>query len=110
MKKKILILIPVLLLCIVIAFVAFLSLGRAGGEIGFDATVLSVDGTMITAKVTNDEASFFSKKLPRTIIFDASISGNTDLNIGDEIGGCYLKGSIEGEYVCVVSLDVNSND
>ena len=72
--------------------------------------VLSVDGTMITAKVTNDEASFFSKKLPQTIIFDASVSGNTDLNIGDEIGGCYLKGSIEGEYVCVVSLDVNSND
>lgn len=105
MKKKILIAVSIFILCIVIAFVVFLSLNRGGGEIGFYATVLSVDGNMITAEVTADEASsFFSKKLPNRIVFDITVSGETNLKVGDRIYGNYLEGTIKGENVRVVSV------
>ena len=110
MKKKIFIAVPVLALCVAMAFFAFLSLERGGGEIGFSATILSVDGNMITAAVTDDEGtSFFSKKLPDKIVFDAAISGETNFEVGDKIYGNYLKGTIDGENVCVVCFEKIAN-
>lgn len=109
MKRKIFIAISALVLCVVIAFLAFLSLGRGGGEIGFYATVLSVEGDIITAEVTRDDgASFFSKKLPNRIVFDTKVPGADNLKIGDKIYGNYLKGTIDGENVYVIGVRVIS--
>ena len=86
MKKKIFIAISALILCAVIAFLVFLSLGRGGGEIGFYATVLSIEGDIITVEVTKDEASsIFSKKLPDKIAFGTTVSGADNLKVGDKI-------------------------
>ena len=104
MKRKFLIIVSTLTICVTIASIAFLSVDRAGGEIGFDATILSVEGKIITAEVTDDGASFFSAKLPDRIVFDANDSGETNLKVGDKIHGNYLKGTIDGENVRVVSL------
>ena len=105
-KKAVLILIAVIVVCV--AFVAFLSIDRAGGEIGFDAIILSIEDDIITAEVTGDEASFFSAKLPKRIVFNANDSGETNLSVGDIIHGSYLKGTINGENVRVVSIVIKS--
>lgn len=106
MKKKGLIISAIVGLCILSGILAFFSVGRAGGEQEFDAVILSVDGNMITAEVTYDNASFFSTKLPDKITFDANYSGETGLKVGDTIHGNYLKGTIDGNYVRVISIVV----
>jgi len=109
MKKAIKILFIVLAIAVALSLVglfAFLSFGRAGGEQEFDAVVLSVEGNVITAEVTYDNASFFSAKLPDKIVFDSNDSGETGLKVGDKIHGNYLKGTIDGNNVRVVSLVV----
>lgn len=109
MKKKVFIAISALILCAVIAFLVFLSLGRGGGEIGFYATVLSVEGDVITAEVTKDEASsIFSKKLPDRIVFGTTVPGADNLKAGDKIYGMYLKGTISGENVYIIDVGVIS--
>ena len=109
MKKKIFIAISALILCAVIAFLVFLSLGRGGGEIGFYATVLSIEGDIITVEVTKDEASsIFSKKLPDKIAFGTTVSGADNLKVGDKIYGNYLKGTINGESVYGIGVRVVS--
>jgi len=108
MKKKVIIGIAVVV-CILVAVVAFLSVGRAGGEQEFEAVILSVEGNVITAEVTYDNASFFSTKLPDKIIFNANDSGETGLAVGDKIHGNYLKGTIDGNNVRVVSLVVTTD-
>lgn len=87
-----------------LALTAFLITDRAGGEIGFDAVIISVEGDWITADVTDDGASLLSKKLPDVIMFDASDSGVTGLRPGDHIHGDYLSGTIEGSRVRVVGF------
>ncbi len=108
MKKKLIIIASILAVCLAVSFVIFSSVGRAGGEIEFDAVVLSVEGNIITAEVIDDGASFFSAKLPDKIVFDANDSGESNLKVGDNIHGNYLKGTIDGDSVRVVSLTVNS--
>ena len=108
MKKKVIIIIAAVV-CILVAVVAFLSVGRAGGEQEFEAVILSVEGNVITAEVTYDNASFFSTKLPDKIIFNANDSGETGLAVGDKIHGNYLKGTIDGNNVRVVSLVVTTD-
>ena len=104
--KKAVLILTVIVVCV--AVVAFLSMDRAGGEIGFDAIILSIEDDIITAEVTGDEASFFSAKLPKRIVFNANDSGETNLSVGDIIHGNYLKGTINGENVRVVSIVIKS--
>ena len=94
------------IICIVLLFFVPLSSGRGGGEIGFDAEIVSVEGNWITAEVTNDMASFLSKKLPNVIGFDSTVSGVSDLKPGDYIHADYLSGTIDGNQVKVVSIAV----
>ena len=61
----------ILILIVSLGVWAFLSSGRAGGEIGFDATVTRVEGNLVYATVTEDHAGFGTKKLPETIVIYA---------------------------------------
>lgn len=88
---------------------AFLTTDRAGGEIGFDAVVVSVEGDWITADVTDDGASLLSRKLPDVIVFDASDSGVIGLRPGDHIHGDYLSETIDGNRVRVVGFVVEAS-
>ena len=58
--KKTAIVCVILILIGLAGTLAFLSLGRAGGEIGFDATVTQVEEDVIYATVTNDNDRFIS--------------------------------------------------
>ena len=103
MKKKTIILLAVAV-CSVAAVVAFLCVGRAGGEIGFDATIDRVEDGIAYATVTDQSAGILAKKLPESIMFD--IADLEELNAGDRISGCYLRGTIDGQTVRVVSIVV----
>lgn len=105
MKKRIIILAVVL--CVLVAVVAFLSVDRAGDEIGFEATINRVEPeyNMAYATVTEQDTGLLSKKLPGSIMFDTSIL-NEELKAGDKISGCYLSGTISGQHVRVVSVIV----
>lgn len=103
MKKKVVICL-VVLVCIVGAVVAFLSVGRAGGEIGFGATINRVEDGIAYATVTDQHGGFLTKKLPESIMFETA--DLEELNAGDKIRGCYLSGTIDGQTVRVVSVKV----
>lgn len=103
MKKKVVICL-VVLVCIVGAVVAFLSVGRAGGEIGFGATINRVEDGIAYATVTDQHGGFLTKKLPESIMFETA--DLEELNAGDKIRGCYLSGTIDGRTVRVVSVRV----
>ena len=111
MKKKVLIILAVVA-CILVVVVALYFAWRAayqiwGGEGGFEAEILSVEEDIITAKVTyENRSSFLSPKLPDTIVFDAERCDGSHLNVSDKISGMYLKGTIDGNNVCVVSVSV----
>ena len=105
MKKGIIILAVVV--CVLVTVAAFLSVGRAGGEIGFEATINRVEPeyNMAYATVTEQDAGLFSKKLPESIMFNTSIL-DKELKAGDKISGCYLSGTINGQDVRVISVIV----
>ncbi len=103
-KKKVVIISAVVVVCILIAIFAFLSVGRAGGEIGFEATVNRVEDGVAYATVTDDEAGFLAKKLPETIMFSLADLSETEVSAGDEIYGNYLSGTISGQTVEVVNF------
>jgi len=103
MKKKVIILLAIVV-CIVVAVVAFLSVGRAGGEVGFYATINRVEDGVAYATVT-EQYAVLSKKLPENIIFNTNELGE-ELNAGDKIYGNYLSGTINGQTVRVVSISV----
>ena len=107
MKKKVIILLAVVV-CIVVAVVAFLSIGRAGGEIGFEATINKVEDGIAYATVTEQDTGFHTKKLPESIMFETA-DLDKELNAGDKISGCYLRGSIDGQTVRVVSVVVTTD-
>ena len=107
MKKKVIIILAVVV-CIAVAVVAFLSVGRAGGEIGFEATIDRVEDGIAYATVTEQDTSFLVKKLPESIMFDTT-DLDEELNAGDKISGCYLNGSIDGQTVRVVSVVVTTD-
>lgn len=104
MKKKVIILLAIVI-CITVSVVAFLSIGRAGGEIGFEATINKVEDGIAYATVSDQDAGFLSKKLPESIMFETADLGE-ELQAGDKISGCYLSGTIEGQTVRVVSVSV----
>lgn len=103
MKKKVFIFLAVVV-CSAVAVVAFLSVGRAGGEIGFGATIDRVEDGIAYATVTDQHAGFLTKKLPENIMFETA--DLEELNAGDNIRGCYLIGTIDGQTVRVVSVKV----
>lgn len=108
MKKETKIIIGIVagVLCVFAVVVAFLSVGRAGGEIGFDATINKIEDGVAYATVTVDDAGFGAPKLPKQIEFTIADLG--ELNAGDEIHGCYLRGTIDGHSVRVVSVLVKA--
>ena len=103
MKKKVVICL-VVLVCIVGGVTAFLYGGRAGGEIGFGATINRVEDGIAYATVTDQHGGFLTKKLPESIMFETA--DLEELNAGDKIRGCYLSGTIDGQTVRVVSVKV----
>ena len=111
MKKKVIIILAVVA-CVLLLVVGLYFAWRAayqiwGGEGGFEAVIVSVEGNVITAEVTKDDAtSFLSPKLPDTIVFDAGRCDGSHLKVGDKIKGTYLKGTIDGDNVSVVSVSV----
>ena len=102
-KTKIIVAILAIIVCIVVAVVAFLSMGRAGGEIGFEATINKVEDGIAYATVTEQDAGFLAKKLPKSIMFETA-DLDVELQAGDKISGCYLRGTIDGQTVRVVSV------
>ncbi|MBQ8409191.1 MAG: hypothetical protein IJY39_10050 [Clostridia bacterium] len=112
MKKKVIIsltvIVCILLLVVALYFAWRLAYQIWGGEGGFDAVIVSVEGNVITAEVTKDDDadSFLAPKLPDTIVFDADRCDGSGLKVGDKIHGTYLKGTIDGNNVCVVSVSV----
>ena len=111
MKKKVIIILAVLV-CILLLVVALYFAWRVayqiwGGEGGFEAEILSVEDDIITAQVTyENRSSFLSPKLPDTIVFDADRCDGSHLKVGDKIRGTYIKGTIDGNNVHVVSVSV----
>lgn len=111
MKKKVIIILAVVV-CVLLLVVALYFAWRVayqiwGGEEGFEAEILSVEDNIITAKVAYENRdSFLSPKLPDTIVFDADRCDGSELKVGDKISGTYLKGTIDGNNVCVVSVSV----
>ena len=110
MKKRTIILIAIIAITISLltATVLFLSVGRAGGEIGFEATIDKIENGIAYATVTDDDAGFGARKLPNQIEF--SIDGLDEMNIGDEIYGNYIRGTIKGNSVFVACVEVKSNE
>lgn len=104
MKKKVIIILAVMV-CIAVAVVGFLSIDRAGGEIGFEATINRVEDGVAYATVTEQDAGFLAKKLPESIMFETA-DLDEELQAGDKISGCYLSGTIDGQTVRVVSVSV----
>ena len=107
MKKKVIIILAVVV-CIAVAVVAFLSVGRAGGEIGFEATINKVEDGIAYATVIEQDTGFLTKKLPESIMFETA-DLDEELNAGDKISGCYLSGTIDGQTVRVVSVVVTTD-
>ena len=111
MKKKVIIILAIVS-CVLLLVVGLYLAWRAayqiwGGEEGFEAEILSVEDNIITAKVIyENQDSFLSPKLPDTIVFDADRCDGSHLKVGDKIKGTYLKGTIDGDNVCVVSVSV----
>ena len=106
--KKVVIIISILVLLSLLGSWAFLSLGCAGGEIGFEATVSNVEGDIVYASVTSDDAGFGSRKLPDTIMIYAADFPEYEIKIGDQISGCYIRKNYEGNFYRVVSILVNA--
>ena len=94
-----------LVTALVIMLVIFLSAGRAGGEIGFGATITRVEDGIAYATVTEQDGGFLAKKLPGSIMFETA-DLDEELQVGDTIYGNYLSGTIDGQNVRVVSVFV----
>ena len=108
MKKRTIILFAIfaIVVCLLIATILFLSVGRAGGEIGFEATIDKIENGIAYATVTDDNAGFGARKLPNQIEF--SIDGLDEMNVGDEIYGNYIRGTIKGNFVFVACIEVKT--
>lgn len=92
------------------AFVSFLIFGVArDSETHFTALVLSVEDDTITALVTKDEASPFTRhKLKSLVAFDLSYMGEEkeDVKPGDVVHGGYFKKTIDGFRVTPAYVDI----
>lgn len=106
MKKSIIIITILILICL-LGIWAFLSLGRAGGEIGFKAEVIRIEDGVAYAMVTEDHAGFGSRRLPDTVVIYTADFPEHHIQVGDLISGIYIRKSYEGNFYRVVSLLVN---
>ena len=79
MKKKPIIILTVLV-CVLVAVVAFLSVDRAGGEVGFYATVNRVENGVAYAAVT-EQYAVLTKKLPENIVFNTNELGEVKISL-----------------------------
>lgn len=104
-RNRLMISITALITALVVLFIVFLSAGRAGGEIGFEATINKVEDGIAFATVTEQDAGFLSKKLPKSITFDTA-DLDEELQAGDKISACYMSGTIDGHTVRVVSVSI----
>ncbi len=68
----------------------------------FTATVLAVEGSLVTAQVTSDEIAFPLRGLGDIMVFDM----DEPVEPGDRISGIYRSGTIDGDYVGLVSYGV----
>lgn len=94
------------LLALLLALACLLGLTAcSGGEIGFYAVVDRVEDDVAYATVTEEHAGFLSRRLPEHIMFELD-EPEWDVQAGDHISACYLTGTIDGQTVRVVSLDV----
>ena len=107
MKKKVTIT-AVVIICILLVVAVALSANRAGGEIGFEATINSVENGVAYATINKQDAGFLAPKLPGNIEFNTS-DLDVKLQAGDEISGCYLSGTINGSSVRVVDVTIKGN-
>lgn len=105
--KKAVIIIAILVSLALLGVWAFLALGRAGGEVGFAATVTNVDGDIVYATVTRDNAGFGSRKLPDTIVIYAEDFPEYKFQVGDLIDGIYIRKEHKGNFYRVVSIVIN---
>lgn len=106
MKKSLWITV-ILILIVLIGLWAFLSLGRAGGEIGFGAEVIRIEDGVAYAMVTEDHAGFGSRRLPDTVVIYTTDFPEHDIQVGDSISGIYIRKRYEGNFYRVVSVIVN---
>ena len=107
MKKSVIISAMLILICL-FGIWAFLSLGRSGGEVGFKATVTSIDGDLVYASVTEDHSGFGSRKLPETIVIYAEDFPEYEFQVGDLIDGCYIRKEHESNFYRIVSIVLNA--
>ena len=107
MKKKVTIT-AVVIICILLVVAVTLSANRAGGEIGFEATINSVENGVAYATINKQDAGFLAPKLPGNIEFNTS-DMDVKLQADDEISGCYLSGTINGSSVRVVDVTIKGN-
>lgn len=94
------------LLALILVFSCLLGLTAcSGGEIGFYAVIDRVEDGVAYATVTKEHANFLLRRLPDHIMFDLD-EPEWDVQAGDQISACYLAGTIDGQTVRVVSLDI----
>lgn len=105
--EKAAIIISILIVVTLFGLWAFLSLGRAGGEAGFEATVNRVEDGKVYATVTDDGAGFLSRKLLETIVFTAEDFTEYNIQPGDLLSGCYVRKNHDGQSCRVVRILVN---
>lgn len=105
--KKSFIITTILILIVLVCIWAFLSLGRAGGEIGFEAEVVRIEDGVAYAAVTEDDAGFGSRRLPDTVVIYIADFPEHDIQVGDLISGIYIRKPHEGNFYRVVSILVN---
>ena len=103
--KRVIALVLVLLLTVGLA-----ACRTGGGERSFEAVIDRIEGDTAYATVTAEDAAFGTRvegnrKLPAQIIFSTALL-ETELKPGNAIRGQYLKGTIDGQSVRVVTCHV----
>lgn len=96
-------------LFLIVVVVITLAFGfQRARETYFTALVLSVEDDTVTALVTKDEASSFTRhKLKSLVVFDLSYMGEEDnVKPGDVIHGGYFKETIDGFRVKMAYVDI----
>lgn len=109
MRTRYILYFSALALIVVGVFVSFLIFGVVrDSETYFTALVLSVEDDTVTALVTKDEASPFTRhKLKSLVAFDLSYMGEEDnVKPGDVVHGGYFKETIDGYRVKMAYVDI----
>lgn len=109
MRTRYILYFSALALIVVGVFVSFLIFGVVrDSETYFTALVLSVEDDTVTALVTKDEASPFTRhKLKSLVAFDLSYMGEEDnAKPGDVVHGGYFKETIDGYRVKMAYVSI----